>query len=118
MLTDRASQLNTEQETIASPSVWREVYTLMQCLGPLCNRGPHCWRDPFGKKHYKLQTYYLKALIQLIEDGHVLHTYNNVPEDICKQLYAEEDQRRDCQATGGSMSRTNLPPITITNVLP
>jgi hypothetical protein len=118
MLADRASQLDAEQETSASPSVWREVYALMRCPGPPCNRGPHCWRDPFGKKHYKLQTHHLKALIQLVEEGHVLHTHNDVPEDIREQLYAEEDQRRDRQAAGGSMSRTNLPPITITNVLP
>jgi hypothetical protein len=90
----------------------------MRCPGPLCNCGPHCWRDPFRKKHYKLQTHHLKALIQLVEEGHVLHTHNDVPKDIREQLYAEEDQRRDRQAAGGSMSRTNLPPITITNVLP
>jgi hypothetical protein len=118
MLADRASQLDAEQQTSASPSVWREVYALMRCPGPPCNRGPHCWRDPFGKKHYKLQTHHLKALIRLVEEGYVLHTHNDVPEDIREQLYAEEDQRRDRQATGGSMSRTNLPPITITNVLP
>jgi hypothetical protein len=71
------------------------VYALMRCPGPPCNRGPHCWRDPFGKKHYKLQTHHLRALIQLVEEGHVLHTHNDVPEDIREQLYAEEDQRRD-----------------------
>jgi hypothetical protein len=95
MLADRASQLDAEQQTSASPSVWREVYALMRCPGPPCNRGPHCWRDPFGKKHYKLQTHHLRALIQLVEEGHVLHTHNDVPEDIREQLYAEEDQRRD-----------------------
>ena len=121
MLADRASQLDAEQETSASASVWREVYALMRCPGPPCNRGPHCWRDPLGKKHYKLQTHHLKALIQLVEEGHVLHTHDDVPEDIREQLYAEEDQRRDRQAagrSGGSMSRASLPPITITNVLP
>ncbi|KAF2825431.1 hypothetical protein CC86DRAFT_294846, partial [Ophiobolus disseminans] len=87
--------------------------------GPPCNRGPRCWRDPFGKKHYKLQTHHLKTLIQLVEEGHVLNTHNDVPEDIREQLYAEEDQRRDWQAAGcGSMSGTNLAPVTFTNVLP
>ncbi|EMD96376.1 hypothetical protein COCC4DRAFT_155192 [Bipolaris maydis ATCC 48331] len=118
MLADRASQLDAEQETSASASVWREVYALMRCPGPPCNRGPHCWRDPLGKKHYKLQTHHLKALIQLVEEGHILHTHNDVPEDIREQLYAEEEQRRDRQAAGGGISRTNIPPITITNVLP
>jgi hypothetical protein len=118
MLADRASQLDAEQETSASPSVWREVYALMRCPGPPCNRGPHCWRDPFGKKHYKLQTHHLKALIQLVENGHTLNTHNDVPDDIREQLYAEADQRRDRQSAGGSASKTSLPPITITNVLP
>lgn len=118
MLADRVSQLDAEQETSASPSVWRDVYALMRCPGPPCNRGPHCWRDPFGKKHYKLQTHHLKALIQLVEEGHVLRTHNDVPEDIREQLYAEAEQRRDRQSAGGGVSRTGLPPITITNVLP
>ena len=98
--------------------MWREVYALMRCPRPPCNRGPHCWRYPIGKKHYKLQTHHLKALIQRVEEGHRLNTHLDVPKDIREQLYAEEDQRRDRLAAGGSMSRTNLAPITITNVLP
>ncbi|KAF1961000.1 hypothetical protein CC80DRAFT_359890, partial [Byssothecium circinans] len=90
----------------------------MRCPGSPCNRGPHCWRDPFGKKHFKLQTHHLKALVQLVEEGYILNTHNDVPEDIREQLYAEEEQRRDRQSAGSSMSRTSLPPITITNVLP
>jgi hypothetical protein len=118
MLADRASQLDAEQETGASPSVWRKVYALMRCPGPPCNRGPHCWRDPFGKKHYKLQTHHLKALIQLVEEGHVLSTHNDVPDDIREQLYAEDAQRRDRQSAGSSGPRASFPLITITNVLP
>jgi hypothetical protein len=42
MLADQASQLNAEQETSASASVWREVYALMRCPRLLYNCGPHC----------------------------------------------------------------------------
>jgi hypothetical protein len=68
---------------------------LLRCLGPLYNLGLHCWRDPFSKKHYKLRTYYLKALVELVQQGYTLKKYDDVPEDICKQLYAEEQQRRE-----------------------
>jgi hypothetical protein len=53
-----------------------------------------------------------------VDEGRVLSTHNDVPEDIREQLYAENGQRRDRQSTGGIGSRTSLPPITITNVLP
>jgi hypothetical protein len=41
MLGDRASQLDAEQGTSVSLSVWCEVYALMRYPGPPCNRGPH-----------------------------------------------------------------------------
>ena len=62
----------------------------MRCLGPPCNLGLHCWRDPSGKRHYKLRTYHLKALVGLMQQGHFLKSQNNVPEDIREQLFAEE----------------------------
>jgi hypothetical protein len=52
MLADRAAQLDAEQDSTGNPSIWQEVYSLMRCPGPPCDLGPHCWRDPFGKKHY------------------------------------------------------------------
>jgi hypothetical protein len=58
MLAERASQLEAEQEANGSPSLWQEVYALLRCPGPPCNLGPHCWRDPFGKKHCKLRTHW------------------------------------------------------------
>ena len=89
----------------------------MRCPGPPCNLGPHCWRDPFGKKHYKLRTHHLKALIKFVEEGHVLRTYDDVPDDIREQLITEECQRleRQPKSTGSTPS---FPPINITNVLP
>lgn len=118
MLADRASQLDAEQESSGRLSVWREVYALMRCPGSPCNLGPHCWRDPFDKKHYKLRTHHLKALVELVQEGRVLDTHDDVPEDIREQLYAEVHERRDRQSTGTNMATPSLPPITITNVLP
>lgn len=81
MLADRASQLDAEQSS-GSLSVWRDVYALMRCPGPPCSLGLHCWRDPFGKKHYRLRTYHLKTLIELVQNGYVLNSYDDVPEDV------------------------------------
>jgi hypothetical protein len=118
MLADRASQLGTEQVTSGSPSAWQEVYALLRCPGPPCNLGPHCWRDPFGKKHYKLRTHHLKALVELVQQGHTLKSHDDVPEDVREQLYAEEQQRNDRQYAKNGISTPGLPPINITNVLP
>lgn len=118
MLADRTTHIDDEQETSGSPSVWQEVYALMRCPGPPCNLGPHCWRDPFGKRHYKLRTHYLKALVDLVQQGHALKSHDDVPEDVREQLYAEEHQRREQQSTTTSAPTPSLPPISITNVLP
>jgi hypothetical protein len=103
MLADRTSHMEDEQETSGSPSIWQEVYALMRCPGPPCNLGPHCWRDPFGKRHYKLRTHHLKALVGLAQQGHTLKSHDDVPEDIREQLYAEEHQRRE-QQTAATLS--------------
>lgn len=118
MLADRAAQLDAEQEATGNPSIWREVYALMQCPGPPCNLGPHCWRDPFGKKHYKPRSHHLKALINYVEQGHTLRSHDDVPEDFREQLFAEEHQRLERQPKATSTSTPSFPPINITNVLP
>jgi hypothetical protein len=118
MLADRTSHMEDEQETSGSPSIWQEVYALMRCPGPPCNLGPHCWRDPFGKRHYKLRTHHLKALVGLAQQGHTLKSHDDVPEDIREQLYAEEHQRREQQTAATSAPTPSLPPISITNVMP
>ncbi|KAJ8118503.1 hypothetical protein OPT61_g520 [Boeremia exigua] len=117
MLADRATQLDAEQSSGAS-SVWREVYALMRCPGPSCNLGPHCWRDPFSKKHYRLQTHHLKALVELVQHGYVLSSHDDVPEDVRSQLYAEKQQRQERRSTAAAAATPGLPPITITNVMP
>jgi hypothetical protein len=118
MLTKRATQLDAEEETSRQPSIWRDVYNLMRCPGPPCNLGPHCWRDPARKKHYKLKTHHLKGLIRHVEQGGQLRSHDDVPEDIRQQLYAEEQQRFERHQKATNVSSSNLPPINITNVLP
>ncbi|KAJ8058502.1 hypothetical protein OCU04_012688 [Sclerotinia nivalis] len=118
MLSERAEQLDGERESSGQPSVWRDVYSLIRCLGPPCHLGPHCWRDPVGKKHYKLKTHHLKSFIRFVEQGYKLQKHEDVPEDIHEQLYAEEQQWLERRQRTSSTSATSFPSINITNVLP
>jgi hypothetical protein len=93
MLGDRAAQLEAEEDSSGHPSIWRDVYALFRCPGPPYDLGPYCWRDPVSKKRYKLRTHHLKALIDFVEQGNTLQSYNDVPENIREQLVAEEQQR-------------------------
>lgn len=118
MLSERAMQIDAEEESSGQPSIWREVYSLMRCPGPPCHLGPHCWRDPIGKRHYKLKTHHFKSLIRYVEQGGQLRTRDDVPEDIREQIYAEDQQRLERHQKVTSVPSSNLPPINITNVLP
>src|SRR5215469_3149864 len=90
----------------------------MRCPRPPCHLGPHCWRDPIGKRHYKLKTHQLKTLIRHVEQGGQLRTHDDVPEDIRQQIYAEDQQRLERHQKTTNIPSSNLPPINITNVLP
>lgn len=118
MLAERDTQLEAERESSGQPSIWRDVYELMRCPQRSCNSGPHCWRDPLGKKHYKLTTHHLRSLIQHVEQGLVLQTHNDVPEEVRQQLYAEEQKAIEKRQKLPSTSAANFPPINITNVMP
>ena len=119
MLADRASQLDAEEQSGGRPSAWVDVYTLMRCPGPPCSRGPYCWRDPIGKRHYKLRTHHLRALVRLVEQGRRLETHDDVPDDVREQLYAEEDLRAERPPASGRGAPTpGVLPITINNVMP
>jgi hypothetical protein len=118
MLAERASQLDAEEHTSGQQSVWRDVYNLMRCSGPPCRLGPYCWRDPVGKKHYRLRTLQMRALIRYVEQGGRIRAHDEVPEDIRQQLYEEEQQRLEGQQKASSASATGPAPIHITNVLP
>jgi hypothetical protein len=114
MLSEWADFLDTDDE---SPSVWRDIYSLMRCPGPPCHLGPHCWRDPVSKKHYKLNTHHFRRLIRHAEQGHPIRTHDDVPEDIRDELYAEEHQRLERRQVA-SKSSPSMAPINITNILP
>ncbi|KAL2802920.1 hypothetical protein BJX63DRAFT_425707 [Aspergillus granulosus] len=67
----------------------------MRCPGS-CELGPHCWQDPYGKKHYKLYR-----------------------DEILSLIYRAERRRLEGQKGHNRVSsESNYPPITITNVLP
>ncbi|KAE8383892.1 hypothetical protein BDV26DRAFT_287305 [Aspergillus bertholletiae] len=119
MLRERYDQIDAEDSS-GQPSVWRDVYWKMRCPGPPCqHEGQYCWQDPVGKKHYKLRTHHLKALVKYVEQGGIIETHDDIPNYIRDQLYAEDSQRRSKQnktskyLTAGS----TLPQINI-NVLP
>ena len=69
MLTDLATECNAEKESSGQTPAWTEVYRLMRCPGPPCPLGPHCWRDPNGKKHYRLYPHHLRSLVKYVQDG-------------------------------------------------
>jgi hypothetical protein len=117
MLVERASQIEAEEECSSQPSIWKEVYALMKCPGSPCSLGPYCWRDSFGKKHYKLRTHQLKELIKYVEQGNILRSHEDVPENIREQLYAEDQQKLERQSKF-NYATPGFPPINITNVLP
>jgi hypothetical protein len=118
MLTELNTQLEGEKISSGQPSIWREVYKIMRCDGPPCNKGPHCWCDPIGKKHYTLKTRHLTSLIMYVEKGGILETQDDVPHEIRQQLYAEDQLSLDSKRQKSSASAANLPPIHITNTLP
>jgi hypothetical protein len=119
MLADRTAQLDAEEDNSGEPSIWRDVYAVIRCPGPPCDKGPYCFRNPFGKKHYPLRTHHLRALVNFVEQGNVLQSQDDVPEVIREQLVAEEHQRLERQLHAQlSSAPTPFPPITIQNVLP
>ncbi|TVY13538.1 hypothetical protein LARI1_G009267 [Lachnellula arida] len=118
MLTERTTQLDADKESSDQPSIWPDTYEIMRCPEKSCNLGPHCWRDPASKKHYKMRSCHLRSLIEHVEQGHALQTQEDMPAYIRQQLYAEEQQRIERRQKPASMSAANFPPITITNVLP
>ena len=97
MLAKRDALLDAEQDSMGHPSVWRYIYDLIRCTGPPCHLGPHYWRDPDGKKYYRLKTHHLKGLVQYVEQGGELCGHGDVPNTFRDQLYAEEQQHAERQ---------------------
>ncbi len=117
MLANQDAQLDAEEEDTGAAPMWQDVYALFRCPGSPCDRGPHCWVDPVGKRHYKLRTEHLKALIDFKKQGNVLKSQDDVPQDVRDRLYLEERQRLEWQPKSNNVS-SPFPPINITNVLP
>ncbi|KAK5661879.1 hypothetical protein OQA88_9987 [Cercophora sp. LCS_1] len=66
-LAERDARLDAEQVASGAPDAWRQVYTILRCLEPPCNRGPYCWQDPDSKKHYKLMGHHLRSLAKSVQ---------------------------------------------------
>ncbi|GKU14736.1 unnamed protein product [Fusarium langsethiae] len=116
-LAERALDIGEEETVSAEPAVWRKVYDFFRCTGSPCGLGPHCWVDTVGKKHYKLKTNHLRALIEYVRLGNTLQSHDNVPPNVRDLLYAEEEQSIQ-RKRKRRLSSTNARPITITNVIP
>ncbi|KAK4097376.1 hypothetical protein N658DRAFT_291647 [Parathielavia hyrcaniae] len=91
-LGERDTRLDAEPVVSGAPDAWRQVYTILRCLDPPCDRGPYCWQDPDSKKHYKLMGHHLRSLVKSVQQGCKLERHDDVPQDIRTQLYAEEQQ--------------------------
>lgn len=117
MLRDLHHQVIAE-DLSGQPPIWRDVYK-MRCPGPPCHHeGQYCWLDPAGKKHYKMRTHHMKALVKYVEQGGILETHDDVPDTIRDQLFAEERQRMDKrQKSPNPPTGSMYPPINI-NVAP
>lgn len=118
MLAERDRQLDAEEEELGQPALWPQVYVYMRCPGPACDRGPHCWIDPDGKKHYPMRAPHLRCLIEHVARHGMLHSHDDVPQDIRDRLYTEEQQRKDRMVKETATPPAGVPPINITNVLP
>lgn len=115
MLRDLYDQV-TAEDSSGQHSIWRDVYSKMRCPGPPCHHeGQYCWLDPAGKRHYKLRTHHMKALVKYVEQGGTLETHGDVPNTIRDQLYAEERQQIEKRQKVPNPPPTGsmLPPINI-----
>jgi hypothetical protein len=118
MLRELDQEVNMEEELTGEPAAWRHVYRVMRCPGS-CELGPHCWQDPYGKKHYKLYRDELLSLVRYVQSGKKLESHEDVPGMIREQIYRAERRRVEGQkGRNRPTSESAYPPITITNVLP
>lgn len=105
------------------PPAWQTVYKLMQCAGGPChNKNKWCWQDVKTERHYVLKHHHLKSLTAYVEDGGVLASHEDVPEEMQEQLLAEEEQRvtRQSKMVGSTpqAGSSSCQPINITNIMP
>lgn len=118
MLQNLEREINAEEELTGELAAWKHVYAIMRCPGS-CELGPHCWQDPYGKKHYKLYRDELLSLVRYVQSGKTLETHEDMPGGIREQIYRAERRRLEGQKGHNHLtSESNYPPITITNVFP
>ncbi|KAJ6436642.1 reverse transcriptase domain protein [Purpureocillium lavendulum] len=113
-------RIDAEQASLGDQSPYRLVYQAFRCPGPPCDRGPYCWLDPNGHKHYKLMTHQLKSLVKFVQEGNTLQGPGDVPDYIREQLYAEEQQltdRRKKRKVSPSPAE-GMQPMIINNYIP
>ncbi|KAI8716789.1 hypothetical protein NCS52_00973300 [Fusarium sp. LHS14.1] len=72
-LVARDQPLADQEEATGSRPVWKE-------------------RDPESKKHYKLDTNILGMLVDYAEEGNLLRTHDDVPENIRQVIYKHEEE--------------------------
>lgn len=60
----------------------------------------------------------MRSLIKHVDEGNSLESHADVPQVVRQQLYAEQQERVHKQHKTSAGNASNLPPITINNVLP
>ncbi|KAM0267961.1 hypothetical protein ACHAQH_010065 [Verticillium albo-atrum] len=120
MLAENDTRLDASQAVLGRPEAYLHVFRVMQCPGPPCDRGPYCWQDPVGKKHYKLLGHHLKELVKFVQEGGKLDVHSDAPEKVRAALYAEEQQGsgRKRKRSGSEAAPTRQPPLVINNYIP
>ena len=118
MRAEMAAQIDAEEKSTGLPSIWKEVYRVMRCTGAPCQLGPHCWRDPSSKRHYKLNSHHLRSLVKYVDDGHQLQSQDDVPNDVREQFYAEEQRHQNRKLKASTAASVGITPITINNHFP
>ncbi|KAI8654444.1 hypothetical protein NCS57_01189800 [Fusarium keratoplasticum] len=109
----RDQLLADQEETTGSRPIWKEVYELLHCTGvPCVNSQFYCWRDPESKKHYKLDTSILGMLVDFAEEGNLLRTHDDVPENIRQVIYKHEEESSERRKLKRKRSDSS-PPINI-----
>ncbi|KAL3470097.1 hypothetical protein BJX99DRAFT_251466 [Aspergillus californicus] len=113
MLQELDQEVNSKKELTREPAAWRHVYAIMHCPGS-CGLGPHCWQDPYGKKHYKLYRDEILSLVSYVKSGKRLESHKDVPGMIREQIYRAE--RRRLEGQKANASRLNLTGLRDANV--
>lgn len=90
MLAIRDLQVDVEQYSSRQASTQQKVYKTIRYPSPLYNKGPYYQIDTIRKKYYRLLLDTIESLVKYVQDGNILETYNNVPYNICQQLYDKE----------------------------